>query len=201
MSAERATVGQMTERTTRRLLTWQGSTPPSIESVRLQADDRLRAKARLAVAGVDPFHAGFELVVDETGAVSRLLISVTTRDEDSQLSVQRSEDGYWYVDDGTGAVRTAFDGALDVSVAHAVLFHTLPVRRHELHRRPGEIEIPVVHIDLPDSRPRVVRQTYRTVSISDRFAVIRHHSEGRTTDITVDDQAVVLDHPAVATRL
>lgn len=198
MTAERVTLVPSGERVTPRLLTWWGDSPRSIESVRLRVDDRLRARARLAVAGPRPYNAAFELVVDESGALSRLLISVTTLDEDAQLSLQRSEDGYWYADDGSGAVRAAFDGAMDVDLAGSALFPTLPVRRHGLHQHVGGVELPVVRVDLPDLRPRVVRRRYQTLETTPTGAVIRCSDEGREVDLTVDTQGVVVNHPGLA---
>jgi hypothetical protein len=192
------------------IVTWQGTSRPSLESVRLLVSDgRLRASGRLVVAAgaAGPFpselaySASFEFTVARTGNVGRGLLRTTTAESEQQVSVGRTEDGMWLIDHGKGAERNEFDGAIDVDVAGAITFSSLPIRRLGLHREPGEHELPVIYISMPDLSVSLLRQTYRTVSITDDGAVINYTDWNRTADITVDREGVPIDYPGIASRV
>ncbi|GAA3024963.1 putative glycolipid-binding domain-containing protein [Actinokineospora globicatena] len=189
------------------VVTWQGTGPTSLESVRLLlADGRLRASGRLIVAGdrqagVEAYSASYEASLDRGEEAGRLLLRTTTAEQERQISLSRAEDGTWLVDHGHTSARDHFGGSVTVHVAGAVTFATLPIRRLNLHRTPGEFEIPVVHVSLPDLQVRLVDQTFRTVSVDERGAVIAFTQGEFSTELTVDADGVVVDYPGVATRV
>lgn len=185
------------------IVTWQGTARTSLESVRLfVSDGRLRASGRMIVATEEAFSASFEFTVARSGDVGRGLLRTTAADTDRQISVGRTEDGMWLVDHGKGATeRNEFDGAIDVDVAGSVTFTALPIRRLGLHREPGEAELPVLYISTPDLTVSLVRQTYRTVSITETGAVINYTDANRTADIVVDTDGLPVTYPEVAKRL
>jgi hypothetical protein len=177
------------------IVTWQGTNRTSLESVRLfVSDGRLRASGRLIVASETPYSASFEFTAARSGDVGRGLLRTTAADTERSISVGRTEDGIWLIDDGNGATaRNEFEGAVDVDVAGAVTFTALPIRRLGLHRRAGEVELPVLY--------SLVRQTYRTVSITDTGAIINYTDAHRSADIAVDKDGLPLTYPDVAQRL
>jgi uncharacterized protein len=184
------------------VVTWQGTTRTSLESVRLfVSDGRLRASGRLIVAQDRPFSSSFEFTVARSGDVGRGLLRTTAADTERSISVGRTQDGMWLIDRGEGAERNAFDGAVDVDVAGSVTFTALPIRRLGLHREPGEAELPVLYISTPDLTVTLVRQTYRTVSITEDGAVINYKDAHRDADIVVDSDGLPVTYPDVATRL
>jgi len=185
------------------IVTWQGYSVPRLEQVRfLLSERKLRASGRLVTAGPDEqFSGSFEVSVGETGAVTRLLLRTATVSEERQVSVSRSSEGVWLVDHGQGAERADFDGAVDVDVQFAVLFNAIPIRRLRLQDEPGEHELPVVHVTLPDLSVRLVRQRYRTVSVGERQSVVSFESGDFQQDITVDKTGLVVDYPGVAQRI
>jgi hypothetical protein len=183
------------------IVTWQGTARNSLEQVRLSVSDgRLRGSGRLVVAGDTPFSASFEFSIARSGDVGRGLLR-TTAETEKQISVGRTEDGMWLVDRGEGTQRNEFDGALDVDVAGAVTFTALPIRRLGLHRKPGEADLPVLYISTPDLTVTLVRQTYRTVEITDQGAVINYKDANRDADIVVDTDGIPVTYQDVAHRL
>jgi len=189
------------------VITWQGGPPTTLESVRLLVGDtRLRASGRL-IAAADPgsgreaFSASFEASIDKGEAAGRLLLRTTTAAQERQISLSRTEDGVWLVDHGTESERDEFQGAVTVDVAGAVTFTSLPIRRLGVHRTAGEFEIPVVCVSMPDLAVSLVTQTYRTVEITDRGAVVNVARGDSGTDIAVDPEGIVVDHPGVARRV
>lgn len=184
------------------VVTWQGTARTSLEQVRLSVrEGRLRASGRLVVASDSPFTASFEFSAARSGDVGRGLLRTTAADTERQVSVRRTEDGIWLVDRGEGVERSEFDGATDVDVAGSVTFSALPIRRLGLHRKMGEAELSVLYISTPDLTVSRVRQTYRTVEITDQGAVINYRDAHRDADIVVDTDGLPVTYPDVATRL
>jgi hypothetical protein len=184
------------------IVSWQGTARKSLEQVRLfVSDGRLRASGRLVVADESPFSASFEFSVARSGDVGKGLLRTTAADTERQISVGRTEDGMWLIDRGEGTQRNEFDGALDVDVAGSVTFTCLPIRRLGLHRRAGEAELPVLYISTPDLTVTQVRQTYRTVEITDQGAVINYKDANRDADIVVDTDGLPVSYQDVASRL
>jgi hypothetical protein len=118
------------------------------------------------------------------------------------MALSRSEDGTWFVDHGDGThQRSVFEGAADIDVAGAVTFNGLPIRRLRLHREAGEYELPVLLVSLPDLSVRVVRQSYRTVSLAEHGSVISYSDGDLRTDLTVDRDGMIIDFPGRARRI
>ena len=187
------------------MVTWRGEAGNRLESARILLQEaRVKASGRVVAADSDEhgaYNASFELSVGEDGVVSRLLLRSTTAEQERQVSISRTEDGVWLVDHGGGAKRSEFAGAVDVNVESTVLFNALPVRRLGLHRKAGEHELPVVWVALPDLSVRLVRESYRTVSINEGSAVIGFTRDSVETDLTVDASGLVVDYPGLATRV
>jgi len=184
------------------IVTWQGTARTSLEQVRLFVrDGRLRASGRIVVASEAPFSASFEFSAARSGDVGRGLLRTTAADTERQVSVRRTEDGIWLIDRGEGVERSEFDGATDVDVAGSVTFTALPIRRLGLHRKPGEAELSVLQISTPDLTVTRVRQTYRTVEITDQGAIINYKDTHRDANIAVDSDGLPVTYPDVAERL
>ena len=185
------------------MLTWQGAHVSRLEGVRVVLGDR-RLRATGAVVstseGDEPaYSATYSVTTGEAGEASRVSVRAVSADGERQVTLNRSEEGIWLVDHGQGAERTDFDGAQDVDVDGCVLFNALPVRRLGLHRKPGEYELPVAWVSLPDLSVHLVRQTY-TAASSDA-GVVTFRQNDFTADLTVDDQGLVLDYPGLARRV
>jgi hypothetical protein len=191
------------------MFTWQGADGRRLESVRVRwsAEDRFRCSGRVIVTGTaeqSAYSAFFELSVDETGVLRRALINSTCAEYERQLSLSRSIEGVWLVDDGSGVQRGPFEGAMEIDIQGVVLPNALPIRRLGLHHEAGEHTIPVVYVSLPDCTARVLQQTYRTISAVPAGAdgaVIRYESGDVAADITVDADGMVLEYPGLARRV
>ncbi|XVV04076.1 putative glycolipid-binding domain-containing protein [Actinosynnema sp. CA-248983] len=202
-TAERVTQTGEARSPSAQIVTWQGYDVPRLEQVRfLLSERKLRASGRIVTAGPEEqFSGSFEVSVGETGNVTRLLLRTATVSEERQISVSRSSEGAWLVDYGQGAERADFDGAVDVDVQSAVLFNAIPVRRLNLQLEPGEHELPVVYVTLPDLSVKLVRQKYRTVSVGEEHSVVSFESGDFHQDITVDRTGLVVDYPGIAYRI
>lgn len=187
------------------MLTWQGLDVPRLEGVRLVLSERgTRATGAVVspAAGDQPaFAATYSLATEENGIVSRVSVRSVTIGGERQVILNRFEDGIWLIDHGQGAKRTAFDGAVDVDVAACVLFNALPVRRLGLHHRSGEHDLPIVYVGLPDLSVDLVRHNYRSDPVETGPCVVRFTRNQRTTELTVDDEGLVVEYPGLARRI
>lgn len=190
------------------MFTWQGVDGRALESVRvLLGRTGLRALGRSVRAPQDgvAFSASYRLVVDELGVLSRLSVTSATEQRERNLTLNRTEDGYWLLDTGTGpgGSRSEYDGAVDVDLGFSPMFNALPIRRLGLHQERGDHEVAMVLVDLPSLEVREVRQRYRTVSTLDGSgrAVISFWSEGSEAELVVDADGMVVDYPKLAARL
>jgi uncharacterized protein len=190
------------------MLTWQAEDSPGLEGARvLTGNGGLRALGRMV--RVEPgggFTASYRLVVGEDGSLARLSVTSATAKRERHLTVNRTDDGVWLLDtgSGTGSIRSDFAGAVDVDLAFSPLFNTLPIRRLGLHRHAAEHTLPVVFVSLPDLEPRVVEQTYRTLSVLDEsagHAEIEFRSGDFAADLVVDVDGLVTAYPGLARRL
>lgn len=187
------------------MLAWQGAGGRTLEATRvLLGQGGLRATGGMvwATPDVPAFTAEYRLFADDAGRLSR--VSVTSVDEQRQrhLTANRTDDGFWLLDTGEGGSRMDYDGALDVDLEYSPLFNALPIRRLQLHRQPGEVELPMVFIRLPSLEVELVTQTYRTVSVTDAGgSVVEFRSGDVAAELTVDTDGIVLDYPGLASRL
>lgn len=187
------------------MLAWQGRDGRMLEATRvLLGQGGLRALGRMIRASPDaePLSAEYRLFVDEAGLVSRVTVASVTAARERQVTVNRTEDGFWIIDTSSGGSRSEFAGALDVDLQFSAMFNTLPIRRLRLHQQASEHEVPMVFISLPELTVELVRQTYRTVSLSDpEQPVVGFTWDDFAADIVVDRDGFVIDYPAVTRRL
>jgi hypothetical protein len=188
------------------MLTWQAGDGRTMESARvLLGAGGLRALGRAvrAVPGAPTFTSSYRLVVGESRDVQRLSVTTASAERERSLTLNRTEDGYWLLDTGSGGSRAEFDKSVDVDLEFSPLFNALPIRRLGLHKEPGEHEMPMVVVSVPTLEVQVVRQSYRTVSTldADGRAVVEFAQDDFTVALTVDADGLVLDYPGLATRI
>ncbi|GAA5144977.1 putative glycolipid-binding domain-containing protein [Pseudonocardia eucalypti] len=192
------------------MFTWQGVDDTGLESARvLLGEGGLRALGRMVRTPRegDAFTASYRLFVGEDGILSRLSVTSATGERERNLTLNRTEDGYWLLDTGSGKAgsRTEFGGALDVDLQFSPLYNALPIRRLGLHvGASGDVEheIPMVFVMLPTLDVELVTQCYRTVSTLDQRerALIGFRGHDFTAEIEVDGSGMVTHYPELASR-
>jgi len=187
------------------MLTWQADDGHGLEGTRLLlGTGGFRALGRLV--RTDPagdFTASYRLVVNHDGTVERLSVTSATAQRERHLTMNRTEDGFWLLDTGSGGTRAGFGGAVDIDLAHSPMFNTLPIRRLGLHREPAEHTLPMLFVTLPELEVQLVEQQYRTVSVLDATgtATVAFRWDEFSSELTVDADGVVQRYPGLATRL
>ncbi|MGH3568696.1 MAG: putative glycolipid-binding domain-containing protein [Pseudonocardia sp.] len=184
------------------MLTWQADDGRGFEGTRLLlGSGGFRAMGRMVrVAAEGGFTSSYRLIVDEDGTMQRVSLTSATAQRERHLTLNRTEDGFWLVDTGSGASRASFDGAVDVDLAHSAMFNTLPIRRLALHRGIGDDTLKMVFVTLPELQVQLVEQRYRTVStLDDDGSAVVTFSWGKfSADLVVDADGVVMTYPGVA---
>ena len=192
------------------LVTWRSDDGRGVEGTRvLFGDGGLRALGRMVHGGDadgPPFTASYRLVADADGRLRRLAVTSATADRERHLTLNRTDDGFWLLDTGSGGSRSDFAGAVDVDLAFSPMFNTLPIRRLGLHRGPGDHLLKVVFVALPELTAEVVDQRYRAVSPLGEGerpgeAVVGFTWNTFVAELVVDADAVVTSYPGVASRL
>lgn len=171
-----------------------------MESVRVQLNgQRIKASGRIvggACADHPAFSASYDLVTDENGVTRRLSVRTTVASGERHMSISRSEEGIWMVDNGTQHQRSTFGGALDVDVILSPFFNALPIRRYGLQSGAADLEIPVVYVNLVDLG--VQEATVMYSSASDGIHVL---SPVSTSSVTVDEAGFVVEYRGLAERI
>lgn len=186
------------------ILTWRSNDATRIESTRVQlSGNRMKAHGRIAAAasqGHPAFSASYDLVTDDTGATTRLSLTVTLAERDRQLSVARDEENMWLITDNEGQARKAFEGAVDVDVVLSPFFNALPIRRAGLHLRAESIALPVVYVYLPELTVTAATISYSSPEPGSPDG-IKLQSPVAETSVTVDEYGFILDYPGLAERI
>ncbi|NMH98344.1 putative glycolipid-binding domain-containing protein [Pseudonocardia acidicola] len=190
------------------MLTWQADGEVGLEGARfLPGAGGFRALSRMVRSGAGgEFTASYRLVVGEDGTVQRLSVTAATAERERHLTINRTEDGQWLLDTGSGSAQPEFGSAVDVDLEYSPLFNTLPIRRLGLHREPGDHTLSVVFVSLPDLEVRLVDQRYRTVSTltggdGSGQAVVEFSSGDVTAELVVDPDGVICHYPGLARRV
>ena len=184
------------------MLTWRADDGHGLEGARVSFAHGFRAQGRM----VRPqFTASYRRVVDDSGALSRLSVASETAENELNLTMNRTGDGFRLLDTGGGGggKRVDLGGAVDLDLEFSPLFNTLPIRRLDLHRKAGEHTLPIGFVRLPDLRVEATEQVYRTLSVADGAdpAVIEFRWAEFTAELVVDQDGLVLNYPSVASRL
>ncbi len=184
------------------MLTWQAHDGHGFEGARVHFGVGKAFRALGRIVRADPggdWTASYRLVIGEDGSVERASFTSATAERERHLTVNRTEDGYWLLDTGSGGTRNDFSGAVDVDLAGSVIFNALPVRRLDLHRQVGEYTLPVLYVTLPGLETSVAQQTYRVLT-SGVEPVVEFQWDDFTADLSIDADGFVIDYPGLAGR-
>ncbi|MGW6573852.1 putative glycolipid-binding domain-containing protein [Streptomyces sp. NPDC054945] len=172
---------------------------------------RLGARGRAVGLVPEPYWVTYTLETVEEYVTSRLHVTVDTAGtgdtaEGGVAGVAtrsldlRNDGGRWTVD---GTHRPDLDGALDCDLGLCPLTNTMPVLRHDLHRRPGSgpHDFLMAWVSVPDLAVSAHRQTYTPLARGGQGAQVRFSSGDFHSDIEFDERGLVLDYPGLATAL
>ncbi|GGX07590.1 hypothetical protein GCM10010297_31670 [Streptomyces malachitofuscus] len=178
-----------------RVITWDVTASGGLETAWVEfGEGALRARGRAAGTVPEPYWITYDLQTAD-GFVTRRL-TVTAEDASGTRTLELLHDGRGgWTANGERAPGPA--GALDCDLGLCPLTNTMPVLRHELHRRPGEREFLMAWVSVPDLGVRPSLQTY--THLGPRR--VRYASGDFSSDLEFDDDGCVVDYPGLARRL
>ena len=182
-----------------RFITWKRSDVLGLCLGRVvEHDDDVVLTGREMVVGPD-YAVSFTLVVGPDWESESLEAEVLDEDGTRSLSLVRAEDGGWWVGDDPLPQSDECD---DVDIASTPLTNTPPLVR--LGLAIGEAaEIPVLWVRIPELVAEIATQRYERLQSTDGLARYRFSfaPDGPVYPLTVDDDGLVVDYGAFATRL
>jgi len=182
-----------------RMLLWTIDETAGVDAAWISATTgRLAADGRAAGLRPRPYWLTYRLETGDAWVTSRMIVDARWVDGMASLDL-RNEAGHWTVD---GVARPDLDGALDCDLAACPLTNTMPIRRHGLHERPGDVRFRMAFIEVPDLRVVVSHQRYTHVrAIQGGGAIVRYRSGSFESDLTVDADGFVVDYPQLGRRI
>lgn len=160
--------------------------------------DRLTAEGQQTGLLPTPYWVRYRLETADRFITRRMSIESRWAGGSASLDLRRSEDGSWTVD---GEPRSDLDEALDLDLAACPLTNTMPIRRHGLHRGPGEEDFLMAFIEVPSLRVVSNRQRYTHVRLLDGRAVVRYRSGSFQSDLLIDPDGFVVEYPQLGRRV
>jgi hypothetical protein len=199
----------------RRLLLWTGTDGWRAEAstADLYGDHVAASGTQL---GVDPlpYRLDYRLETTARWLTRRLQVDATGTGWRRSLDLRSDGAGRWTIEasyDGDvdlpppGGDPAAVAGALDCDLGASPLTNLMPVRRHDLHRSPDEVDFLMAWVSVPDLAVSLSPQRYETVraAAAGAEAVVRYVGEHRdfTAELVLDADGLVVDYPGLATRV
>ncbi len=154
----------------------------------------------------------YELEVAGKWVTRRLHVSAVGAGWARELDLHHDGGGDWIAEaasDGDvclpspGGEVAAVKGALDCDLGCCPLTNLMPVRRHDLHLRTGEMDFLMAWVSVPDLRLCPSHQRYEHVGRRDEHFVVRYVGEHRSFvgELELDEDGLVVLYPELAERL
>lgn len=196
-----------------KLLFWSGLGSWRAEASPVELDeDRLSAAG--TQMGVDPlpYHLEYRLETGTRWVTSRLRVVTVGEGWQRRLDLRHDGAGSWTCvaeADGDldlpppGGNLAAVTGALDGDLGRSPLTNVMPVRRHDLHRRPGVVDFLMAWVSVPDLAVQPSRQRYEHVRADQAGATVRYVGAHRGFEgqLELDPDGFVLFYPDLARRV
>ncbi|OUD03761.1 putative glycolipid-binding domain-containing protein [Streptomyces swartbergensis] len=178
-----------------RVITWKVFASQGFETawVRL-GNGVLRARGRAVGTDPEPYWVTYDLDTADGFVTRRLRVTVESAVGSRTLDLRHDGGGAWTAD---GEWLPDVDGALDCDLGLCPLTNTMPVLRHGLLQAPGERELLMAWVSVPDLTVRPSRQTYTHLG----HGRVRYASGDFRSDLEFDEEGYVVEYPSLATRL
>jgi len=159
-----------------------------------------------------PYRLDYQLEVDKDWITRQVRLAVRGDGWSRRLELRHDGAGSWSAEadhdgevplPGPGGDLDAVAGALDCDLGLCPLTNVMPVRRHELHQRPGERDFLMAWISVPDLGVHPSRQRYEHVGRREDRLVVRYVGEhrGYVVELELDEDGFVLLYPQLARRV
>jgi hypothetical protein len=181
-----------------RLLIWRGLDEWRTEAAEIHLTED-GVGARGTQIGVDPLP--YRLSGDGWRRELEL-----THDGNRSWQCHAAESGEAEVDlPAPGGDTAGLEDSLDCDLGLSPLTNFMPIRRHDLHRGPGEAEFVMAWVSVPDLALHSSAQRYEYVRMGAEGPVVRFTDEGMfkgfTSELELDQDGLVRVYPELAARV
>jgi hypothetical protein len=175
--------------------------------------DRLQASGVQVGFAPLPYRLDFTLDTGAGWVTERLAVTSRGESWSRTLDLRRSAAGEWSIEASAegdvdlpapGGDVASFATALDCDLGLCPLTNTMPVLRHDLLRLDGSLDFVMAWVSVPDLAVRRSDQRYTTLpNATDGLRRIEYRSIGGTfvSELTYDDDGLVVDYPQMARRV
>jgi uncharacterized protein len=174
----------------RRLIMWEGVGAWRVEAAAVElAADGLRATG--TQLGTDPvaYRLDYRLDASDGFRTRALDLAVTFANGERRTAVVGPDGGEWV------------DGALDCDLGFSPLTNAMPVARTGLRDRAGAEDFVMAWVSVPDLAVHASAQRYEHVRPGVVRYVDRGEFDGFTAELALDEDGLVVDYPALASRV
>jgi hypothetical protein len=198
-----------------RLLMWRGLDEWRTEAAEIELGED-GVEARGTQIGLDPlpYRLNYRLEAPERFVTRSLELESSGEGWRRELRLTHDGNGSWQAEGssngevdlpGPGGDTAGLGDALDCDLGFSPLTNFMPLRRHELHRGPGEAECVMAWVSVPDLALHVSPQRYEHVRKNADGAVVRFIDkglfEGFTSELELDGDGLVRLYPGLAARV
>jgi hypothetical protein len=204
-----------------RLLIWAGEEGWAggwrAETARVELGDGvLRATGTQLATEPLSYRLDYRLDASGEGHVTRsLCVEAVGEGWQRRLRLARDPGGEWSAEVGgegeahlpaPGGDTSGLGEALDCDLGFSPLTNSMPILRHGLHRRQGQVDFVMAWVSVPDLGVHVSPQRYRHLNGSADGAIVKYASledgkESFTADLDLDPIALVRHYPGLARRV
>jgi hypothetical protein len=200
-----------------RLLVWRGLDEWRTEAAEIHLTED-GVGARGTQIGVDPlpYRLSYRLEAPKRFVTRSLELEASGEGWRRELDLTHDGNGSWQCH-GTetgeaqvelpaaGGDTAGLEDSLDCDLGFSPLTNLMPLRRHDLHKGPGEAEFVMAWVSVPDLALHVSPQRYAHVSKNADGAVVRFTDEGMfkgfTSELELDEEGIVRVYPGLAARV
>ncbi len=199
----------------KRFVLWSGTDAWRAEAagIELTTDGVRAGGTQLGVEPV-PYRLDYELEAREQFITERLRVSARGDGWSRAIDLTHDGRGTWSCDASSegvvglpppGGDVAPLAGALDCDLGLSPLTNLMPVRRHRLHEKPGELDFLMAWISVPDLGVHPYPQRYEHARVNPNGSVVRFVdrglSPGFVSDLELDGDGLVLVYPGLARRV
>jgi hypothetical protein len=200
-----------------RLMIWRGLDEWRTEAAEIHLTED-GVGARGTQVGLDPlpYRLSYRLEAPEQFVTRSLEIEVGGDGWRRELDLSHDGNGSWRCH-GTetgkaqvelpapGGDTAGLEDSLDCDLGLSPLTNLMPIRRHDLHRGPGEAEFVMAWVSVPDLALHVSAQRYEHLRMERQGAVVSFIDEGMfkgfTSELELEPDGLVRVYPGLAARV
>jgi uncharacterized protein len=161
-----------------------------------------------------PYRVDYDLDASDGFVTRRLLVRAAGEGWERSVDLARHPSGVWRCDLGQegevdlpapGGDGDELGAALDCDLGLSPLTNMLPIRRHDLHRELGDVDLVVAWISVPDLAVHASEQRYEHVRADAHGATVRFLDRGLfagfVSELELDPDGLVRVYPELARRV